>query len=336
MTAGSSLTLACARAFPDRHDLGITGLTEINDGWECRVFAFDIPGMHGGMSPGDGFILRIYQGQNAAGKCEGEWTALSALNRAGFPVPAIVYRETEPGIDGQPFIVMERIPGPQLGSLLARSADDERTALTRRFCHLFAELHTLEWRPYVPNAEELEARDSVAHWLAMARPYAARYSIPELEPVLDWLEAHIGDVHALPPSVTHGDYHPWNVLCPSTHELVVIDWTSAEIQDYRFDLGWTLLLAQSSLGPAARDRILAEYEAARGAPVDGLVYFEVIAATRRIADILISLRYGAEAMGMRPGAEAMMTTGGDRHLRAAYQVLTSRTGLVLPAFAALL
>jgi aminoglycoside phosphotransferase (APT) family kinase protein len=132
--------------------------------------------------------------------------------------------------------------------------------------------------------------------------------------------------------VTHGDYHPWNILCPTPERLVVIDWTSAEIFDFRFDLAWTLLLIASTLGPEARERVLAGYEQARGAPVHDLAFFDVMAATRRLGDIIISLRHGAEAMGMRPGAEALMA-GENPHLRAAYALLIDRTGLTIPSLA---
>jgi aminoglycoside phosphotransferase (APT) family kinase protein len=327
-----ALVAACRRAFPGRDNLRIANLAEINEGWECQVFAFDLRSVGTGQPATENLILRIFQGSQAAAKCTGEGTALDALARAGFPVPSAFYRETEPGIEGKPFILMERIPGPQLGDLLRAADTAERDVLWRRFCRLFAGLHVLDWRPLVPDAAEREQRDEVAGWIATGRRIAARWSEQEFDPVFAWLEEHRPAVERIPPSVTHGDYHPWNILCPAPDRLVVIDWTSADIFDFRFDLAWTLLLITSSVGMETRDRVLADYEQARGAPVRDLAFFEVMAATRRLGDIIISLRHGAEAMGMRPGAESLMA-GENRHLRAAYELLTARTGLTIASLA---
>jgi aminoglycoside phosphotransferase (APT) family kinase protein len=332
MSLEDTLAAVGARAFPERHDLGITGLTEINEGWECEVYAFTVTGIEDGTSRADELILRVYQGRQGAAKCENECTALAALLGVGFPVPALLYEEEAPGIDGRPFAIVERIPGRLLGDLLGDVAPEEREALVQRFCRLLADLHALEWRSLVPNPSALDGRNGIERFLEMGRQITAHYGITEFDPVLAWLEDRRAAIALGSPSLTHGDYHPWNVLCPSPDKLVVIDWTNAEIQDYRFDLAWTLLLASSTVGPSFRDRILAEYETARGAPVEDLPYFEAIAATRRLGDIYISVRYGAEAMGMRPGAEALMS-GENRHAQAAHQLLRERTGLSVPAFA---
>jgi hypothetical protein len=55
-----------------------------------------------------------------------------------------------------------------------------------------------------------------------------------------------------------------------------------------------------------------------------------MAAVKRLAAILVSLRSGAAQLGMRPGAEAQMTES-TRHLATAYAVLREHTGLTIPA-----
>ena len=117
--------------------------------------------------------------------------------------------------------------------------------------------------------------------------------------------------------------------------LSVIDWTNAEIADYRYDLAWTLLLQGMYDGWALRDLILADYEVCLGRPVEGLAVFEAFACARRLLSMLVSLTQGAEAMGMRAGAANVMR-GQIRHLENLYTLLCARTGLTLPEVGALL
>lgn len=132
------------------------------------------------------------------------------------------------------------------------------------------------------------------------------------------------------PAVTHGDYHPNNVLAPTTGRpdgiAVVIDWTNWAVTDPRFDLAWALVLAQAYAGPALRDAVPAGYERARGARVENLGYFEAYACARRLANVAISLRDGAERMGMRPEAVAMMRARAGA-VRVVTEMLAARTGI---------
>jgi hypothetical protein len=110
---------------------------------------------------------------------------------------------------------------------------------------------------------------------------------------------------------------------------VVIDWTGFAVTDFRFDLAWTLLLTFSYSGRSMRDTILSEYERLIVAKVANIELFEVFASTRRIFDVCVSLSEGAQKLGMRPEAiEAMTSQMGAT--RRVYELLSNRTGLVLP------
>ncbi len=126
-------------------------------------------------------------------------------------------------------------------------------------------------------------------------------------------------------AITHGDYHPNNVLLRLDGSPVVIDWGAVAIADPRRDLAWTLLLMCTYGYPELYEPILRGYERAEGAVVEQLCYFEVVAACRRFCDVLVSLRSGADMLGMRAGAEALMRQQGE-HLRGVYALLWDRTG----------
>jgi aminoglycoside phosphotransferase (APT) family kinase protein len=121
------------------------------------------------------------------------------------------------------------------------------------------------------------------------------------------------------------DYHPYNILLRSDGAAFVIDWTSAQVSDYRLDLAWTLLLMSTYGNPEVRDLVLREYERIAGHEAEQIEFFEAAACLRRLVTIHISLSAGAEKLGMRAGAEAMMADVD--HITSVYAVLRERTGI---------
>lgn len=77
-----------------------------------------------------------------------------------------------------------------------------------------------------------------------------------------------------------------------------------------------------------------EYFRISGRSANGLDYFRVLAATRRLGSILISLRYGPEVLGMRPGAVQPMKHSLNR-LRDVCQVVVNGSRIRLPEVEAL-
>lgn len=92
----------------------------------------------------------------------------------------------------------------------------------------------------------------------------------------------------------------------------------------RITTGWETDIYAFTLrhGPTLErsEPMLRRYEHAAGLAVEQLGYFEVAAACRRFFDVLVSLHSGAGALGMRPGAEALMRQQGG-HLRRVYMLL---------------
>ncbi len=58
-----------------------------------------------------GLILRIYPGADAFDKSGREYPNLNLLNRIGYPVPEAHILEQGSSYLGNPFIIIERIPG---------------------------------------------------------------------------------------------------------------------------------------------------------------------------------------------------------------------------------
>jgi aminoglycoside phosphotransferase (APT) family kinase protein len=278
----------------------------------------------------DELILRLYQGEMAAQKAAREFEAMRKLRDAGYPVPRVDVLATEPTAFGTPFVIMERITGQSLGQILGQSSGTRRQELLQTFCRLLAELHALDWHPYVPDAVEREDEGPLDRWIPWVQGILHGLGVRDFDAALDWLRERGEKVRAHTLAVVHQDFHPNNILVRADGAPFVIDWTLADVADPRLDLGWTLILMREREGRAMREFILEEYQRQTGTTVMDVEIFEVAATVRRLASIVVSLRLGPASLGMRPGAEAKMNAQRS-HLATSSAILREQTGLRIPA-----
>jgi hypothetical protein len=104
---------------------------------------------------------------------------------------------------------------------------------------------------------------------------------------------------------------------------------AAAVNDFRFDLAWTLLLMEMNCDAATMVDTIAAYENHSGQRGEGLEFFVVAASVRRLLDITISLSNGAEGMGMRPEAADEMRKHSSS-LAIPLQTIHRVTGIRLP------
>lgn len=330
----AALLAYCQARLPSR-PAGISGLRRISDGWESDVYSFSLVGESDGGGGKQGLILRLYPGQGGAAKCIREFRAMEWLYRVGYPVPRVLVRETDNLHLGRPFLIMERIEGRPLAAVMSGVPPEVRRQWVERFCAMFVDLHRLDWQRFVADPPAYEDGRLVERWLAWVEPYISALPESGFEAAIDWLRAHRAQVRREHPAFVHWDYHPNNILVTGHGAAYVIDWTGAEVTDYRFDLAWTLVLSSGYSGMAVRDEILAGYERRAGERVESIEYFEVAACLRRLFSIVFSVVAGAEKLGMRPGAEAQIKSNA-RHIGNVHALLRARTGLTVPAVERLL
>ncbi len=332
----SGLLSIYERRFPSRKEIRIYNIKGMRGGWETELYSFTIEYREATGRRTEDLVLRIYPGDDALQKSVKEFKVMRALHELGFPVPKVLLLELGDHPFGRPFVVMERVEGRSMRDVLLESAGERRRELIMLFCKILADLHFLDWRPFVelvsPDLSLYETRDAYAwidHKLSEMKRAIDRFHRDEFGPLLDWLEARSMEVPCERPSLIHGDYHPDNIILRKDGMAFVIDWGAADIGDYRSDLAWTLLLVGTYWGPEAREAILRGYEQASGHRVTRIEYFEVMAILRRLLDVSVSLSEGAGRRGMRPGAEEKMRRDAD-HLRRVYALLIARTGIVIP------
>ena len=299
---------------------------EISRGWESVIDGIDI--RRSGKA--DRFVLRRYEGERGAAKSTLELMALEELAAAGYPVPTPLLAESDVAVIGSPFLIMARVEGEELWSVLDRAF---RPELLAKFTELLADLHDipLPARQAIPmdsgSGQALTAE--VARW----RTLVSRYATPGFDRVLSWLENEAPG-SPVDPTLVHWDYHPANVLLGPDDSMTVIDWTQYGVSDPRLDLAWTLLLVDSSGRPDWAETILGIYENRRGRQTD-LELFRIAAAVKRLFAITISLTEGPQALGMRADA----TTDIRDHATAlsrVYEALLRGCGIEIPEVEVLL
>ena len=330
------------RRFPSRTDIRICDLTGIIGGWENEVYSFTMGYEEAGERRREDLILRIYPGNDAPQKSAREFNVMEQLDEIGFPVPRVLLLGLNDSPFDKPLVVMEKIDGRLLSSVFFESPEERRGELMTVFCRVFVDLHSLDWRPFAkfihvdPSISEgTDPYAFIDHKLSRMRRGVDRFRKAGFGAILDWLEERRSVVTCARLSLTHGDYHPKNVLLRSDGAPFIIDWGGADIADFRSDLAWTLLLMSTYVDPEIREVVLGEYKRIAGQRIEQIEYFEVMAIFRRLFDISVSLTEGASEMGMRPGAEEMMKQNVD-HIKRVHTLLQERTGITISEIEALL
>jgi aminoglycoside phosphotransferase (APT) family kinase protein len=317
------------RLYPDREGLRISDVEDITSGWEARLLTYVVEYLEAGRTVREERAIRLFQGHQASQKAQGEYSLLSRLHEAGFPVPEVFHVEPEPSALGGPFIVMEYVRGRNLSEVLIDASKEEAERLMTEFTRIWVDLHRLEGSTIIPGFPEGDTGRYLDDLIAIAEEYIRNLGVGWLQPVIEWIQAHRGEVAPEGLCVIHQDYHTHNVMVRDDGRLVVLDWTSAIPGDYRADLAWTVLL-MGTYGPQeVRDEILERYERVSGRETRDIEFFDVIASARRLLSVAASMSAGAEQMGMRPGAEEQMRESSG-HLRKVYKLLRERTGIQLP------
>jgi aminoglycoside phosphotransferase (APT) family kinase protein len=290
MNIHSILQKTYTHQFPDLNNPVISSLSQINEGWESEVYCYDVE--HGPVDARrkEKLILRIYPGSGGYEKSGSEFQGMQILHQAGYPVPKVFHLVRENSPFGKPFVIMERVDGELLWSLMDAAHPEQMQEYIRLFCKLFSQLHRLKWRAYIPNPDELAPDDPyffVNRELNKFRSYQSHYPIPGFLPVSDWLVARADQVPCRQAAVVHLDFHPANIIVQTETDgkidhASVIDWTNLNISDARFDIAWTSLLTYAYAGSLLRESILQEYERQSGERIENLPFFETAACVRRL------------------------------------------------------
>jgi aminoglycoside phosphotransferase (APT) family kinase protein len=267
-------------------------------GFESEIYTFRL--QRSGSSPKH-YILRLFTGEGATEKLIREARGLSLLQNAGYPVPALLLKETDSRILGKPFEIIERLEGQALWPVLASAEPHQQDQLLSRFGSLLAQLHQLDWRAFKehPDAYEKSPTLLLDETISYYRSIYTKYNLRGFLQLTDWLDAHKHGI-SVRPAVVHQDFHANNVFVCSDERWFVIDWTQFALSDYRIDLCWTLLIMGDFGTPAWGKQILNAYISHSNHPIEHIDYFHVIASMKLLASTVISFTFSPEELGLRP------------------------------------
>ena len=276
-------------------EIALTLSGEILSGWETEIYFFEIsPDLFSNSK----IVLRLYPHINLSQKAENEYHCLSWLHQKGYSVPTVLLLETDPNNSfKRPFIVLEQIEGSTLTDLLGRSNPSEQERLMLIFMKKFLELHKID----ITNFPKESTLDSFKTYLDGFDAMIKKSSLDFARPVLDWLSNNLSELKSEPLSIIHGDYHSDNVIVNNLGNFYIIDWASANISEFRFDLGWTLILTRLYIGKEVHDKLFHLYEHECGKDIEHIRFFEVVVLLRRLIDISKLLTEPPELHGMRQG-----------------------------------
>jgi aminoglycoside phosphotransferase (APT) family kinase protein len=194
---------------------------------------------------------------------------------------------------------------------------------------LFLKLHRLDWQTFQNEANMgvFEVKDYIHNKLAIIGKKLKQDNLIELIPIVEWLKKNNKQIE-VELAVTHGDFHPHNIMISDEGQAFVIDWAACSIRDFREDLGWSLLLTGAYTSREIRNEVLKSYEFCKKKEIAFIEYFEVLAALRRLWDILTIFQQGAGSLGLREEARTQILET-KFHLEYVLSLIEENTGLNL-------
>jgi len=229
----------------------------------------------------DGSILRLLREPGAEGRNQGQAAAMEVARSRGVRVPAVLGATT---VMGRPGLIMERIDGPDLLTLIGR-----RPWMVFRIARICGELHARLHEVRAPGVIP-PVKETLKRRIPTAGPLPKHLAAFALE-TLDGLPD--GD------SLCHGDFHPGNILMAGD-EPVLIDWTNATRGDPMADVARTRMMirlgeappgspfALRALALIGRNLLLSQYlrsyRRARPLDMDAVKRWEIPIAAARLAE----------------------------------------------------
>jgi aminoglycoside phosphotransferase (APT) family kinase protein len=230
-----------------------------------------LPPAAGAMLDGHGVVAQasIYQ-------------ALREISAAP-PVPNVVMVCEDPTVLGDPFFVMDRVPGEAVSDVniqpwFAQTSDSERERMCRDWVSAFARLTRLT--PLDVLGPPVEPEDDMCRW----RKFAAAANCPGLVSAFDRLLATSAP-RSGPPVIVHGDTKLSNLLWHDGRLSAMLDWEMALNGEPLSDLGYMLYFFESAFhgptralklsGMLKREQVMNLWSREAGRSAEGVYWYEM-------------------------------------------------------------
>ncbi|HWX96561.1 MAG TPA: phosphotransferase [Solirubrobacteraceae bacterium] len=189
----------------------------------------------------DGEILRLLRDPSHAARLDREEVAIDAAGRAGVRVPAVLGRRT---FDGRPGLIMERVDGRDLLTVLARRPW-RLPVIARTLGATHARLHAFDIDEGLPTVHEYVGACIYDPLVPDELKRPARQRLASLREGAN---------------LCHWDFHPANLL-EGQQGAVVIDWTFALRGDAAADVARTRLIVGVGAPPPGASLLVRRFDA---------------------------------------------------------------------------
>lgn len=196
------------------------------------------------LADGERLVVRIEQGGVFGTSGADEYRFMQAAGRLGCPVATVRWIEPTGDLIGQPFFVMDFLPG-------AAMEREERTLpepVSADFVRRLHELHEVRWEDeltadFGDGSEDGDGGSQAIHaqidrWTAVYRA-ASALPIPLLDEAEVWLHRHAPRLER--PVIVHGDPGPGNFVHDGARVVALTDWEFAHLGDPMED--WVYVLS---------------------------------------------------------------------------------------------
>lgn len=269
---GARLTAFLQARLPGARDIRVENLAALASAGNAReAWAFDVRWRDGEGAQAVSCVMLV---KASAGQLETaltpEFNVIKALWGSGVPVPRALWLDAEGEGLGQPFFIMERVPGTADVRTL-RHPDRAQAArpVAEHFVEVTARLHAWDWRSRgidflaVPTPENAAARQ-IASWESLflrnrMEPH------PILVDAFLWLKEHQPVAERI--SLVHGDYRPGNFLYDGGRLTALLDWEMVHLGDPVEDIAWAYRSFWSLEPVLPLDEFISRYTALSGIPI---------------------------------------------------------------------
>ncbi|MCC6382359.1 MAG: phosphotransferase family protein [Dehalococcoidia bacterium] len=181
-------------------------------------------------------LVRVEQWGLLGSDSRDEVRVMQALHAAGFPCAKVYAYETSHDILGQPFFVMEELPGTS--GPAPETIDD--------YVRLLERLHQVDWQAAgldsflaVPEGPRGSALEQTERWYGIYRWGLVGEPSPLVEAAHAWLRKNAPETARV--TVVHGDPGPGNYLHHEGRVVAAVDWEFTHLGDPEED--WAYLIA---------------------------------------------------------------------------------------------
>src|SRR5690606_34503067 len=196
---------------------------------------------------------------------------ISALHRAGFPVPKPYLMCEDEEVVGTPFFVMAYVEGRIFWSLDLPGVDrEERAAIYDHVNQTIADLHRFDWvalglEDFGKPGNYFDGK--IARWTKQYRASETE-QIDAMNRLMSWLREHVPEAEST--SLVHGDYRLDNMILHPTEPRViaVLDWELSTIGHPLGDFTYHLMAWQMPEIGIGSTGLLGKDLAALGVPTE--------------------------------------------------------------------